>query len=204
MVPGDNAHYGRKLHAKAVIEKVTPRPRVSAVARRSESEMTRAAYSLQRQMAIERVASSAGSEALAPVRIITLEHGEHRDSTLYRFEKGHRVQFCPGASLMGRKVFLYTNYVLADDGECARGEGEGRARSGWGARVTRTLIAGDDAEFVRNQYYGLEWRAAAAEGEDGERATLGAGVLVTDTDLCCELSARRAGSFHYYFCYDNA
>lgn len=35
----------------------------------------------------------------------------------FRFEKGCYLQFCPGPSLLGRKVFLYTNYVLADERE---------------------------------------------------------------------------------------
>lgn len=78
---------------------------------------------------------------------------------------------------------------------------------------------GDQAEFIRNQYYGLEWHAgpgalgAGPEGEGaappegqgpGETEPLGAGVLVTDEDLYCELRLTRAGSFHYYFVYDTA
>lgn len=138
-------------------------------------------------MAIERSAAAEAARAPAtptaaplpaPTTVITLEHGEHFDSTLYRFEKGCYLQFCPGPSLLGRKVFLYTNYVLTDD------EQE------------------DQSEFIRNQYYGLEWRAEGEEGEKGE--SLGAGPLVTDTDLYCKIKLARAGSFHFYFVYDNA
>ncbi|KAI8428402.1 hypothetical protein MSG28_007227 [Choristoneura fumiferana] len=95
-----------------------------------------------------RPASPAPVAPAAPVRFITLNHGEHLDSTLYRcvpppppppsprgprptarcnnwcprvcrFEKGTRVQFVPGPSLLGRKVFVYTNYVVPDSRECA-------------------------------------------------------------------------------------
>ncbi|XP_059049795.1 glycogen debranching enzyme [Achroia grisella] len=127
-------------------------------------------------MAIDRCAAEAAAEG-PQTRVLTLEHGEHNDATLYRFKKGYYLQFCPGPSLLGRKVFLYTNYVVSDNPEDDKGE---------------------QAEFVRNQYYGLEWRGAA-RGEP-----LGAGVLVTDTQLYCELRLTRAGSFHYYFVYDNA
>lgn len=59
---------------------------------------------------------------------------------------------------------------------------------------------GEQAEFVRNQYYGLEWRRGDGAGA-GE--PLGAGLLLTDTDAYCELRLARAGSFHYYFVYDS-
>ncbi|KAM3961901.1 glycogen debranching enzyme [Aphomia sociella] len=140
-------------------------------------------------MAIERAAAAAASAAAAAAAepaaaaaepttyILTLEHGEHNDSTLYRFNKGCYIQFCPGPSLLGRKVFLYTNYVVSDSHD----EDD----------------TSEQAEFVRNQYYGLEWRAAGG-------ASLGSGVLLSDTDAYCELRLARAGSFHYYFVYDNA
>ncbi|XP_053603151.1 glycogen debranching enzyme isoform X2 [Plodia interpunctella] len=136
----------------------------------------------QRQMAIDRAGAESGVPRPPRTRVITLEHAAHNDSTLYRFEKGCYLQFCPGPSLFGRKVFLYTNYVMSDNQEDNNSE---------------------QAEFVRNQYYGLEWRRAAA-GADAGAASLGAGVLVDDTDLYCELKLARAGSFHYYFVYDNA
>ncbi|CAG9785344.1 unnamed protein product [Diatraea saccharalis] len=159
----------------------------------------------QRQMAIERCVAEGArppATAAAPATlpepepqtsVITLEHTEHHDSTLYRLEKGCYLQFSPGPSLLGRKVFLYTNYVVTDGDESKNGE----------------------AEFVRNQYYGLEWRRGSggsgdwggagegAAGAAGDEA-LGCGVLVTDTDLYCELRLQRAGSFHYYFVYDSA
>ncbi|XP_028161356.1 glycogen debranching enzyme isoform X1 [Ostrinia furnacalis] len=160
MVTREKSDYGRKVQEKAVIEK--------------------------RQMAIERSAAAAAeppARAAPPVRVITLEHGEHHDSTLYRFEKGCHLQFCPGPSLLGRKVFLYTNYVVSDNADEDGG--------------------GEQAEFVRNQYYGLEWRREEA-GPGAGADTLGGGVLVTDIDAFCELRLARAGSFHYYFVYDSA
>ncbi|XP_026729867.1 glycogen debranching enzyme [Trichoplusia ni] len=146
-------------------------------------------------MAIERCAAAAGGErpsGAAPAadcappqfthtRLLTLEHGEHHDSTLYRFQKGCYLQFCPGPSLLGRKVFLYTNYVMSDNQDDKQIE---------------------QAEFIRNQYYGLEWYRASEEDESP--APLGTGLLVTDTDYYCQLRLSRAGSFHYYFVYDNA
>ncbi|XP_052738312.1 glycogen debranching enzyme [Bicyclus anynana] len=126
-------------------------------------------------MAVERAEEGAEAGAGADdVRVLTLEHGEHLDSTLYRFDKGTRLQFAPGASLLGRKVFLYTNYVGPDDAD-----------------------EGAPAEFVRNQYRALEWRGAA-DGEPG-----GGGLLVADDDAHCELRLVRAGAFHYYFVYDS-
>lgn len=59
----------------------------------------------------------------------------------------------------------------------------------------------EQAEFIRNQYYLLEWRRASA---DEPAAALGTGLLVTDTDAYCQLRLARAGSFHYYFVYDSA
>ncbi|XP_045765102.1 glycogen debranching enzyme [Maniola jurtina] len=138
-------------------------------------------------MAVEREAPAPGEAGEAPgeagaVRVLTLEHGEHLDSTLYRFEKGVRLQFAPGSSLLGRKLFLYTNYVVADSAD-EKGE----------------------AEFVRNQYYGLEWRRGGDGEAEDERAgeALGCGLLVGDADAHCELRLARAGAFHYYFVYDS-
>ncbi|VVC95830.1 unnamed protein product, partial [Leptidea sinapis] len=49
-------------------------------------------------------------------------------------------------------------------------------------------------EFGHKQYYALEW---------SERGTgMGDGALVTDTEMFAELVAARAGTFHYYFVYD--
>ncbi|XP_046960879.1 glycogen debranching enzyme [Vanessa cardui] len=155
MLTREKSDYSRKVHEKAVIEK--------------------------RQMAVERreAQEARESEAEAPVvRTLTLNHGEHQDATLFRFEKGCYLQFCPGPSLLGRKVFLYTNYVVSDNPE-EKGE------------------QGEQGEFVRNQYYGLEWK------RENANETLGSGLLQTDTDTYCELRLARAGSFHYYFVYDS-
>lgn len=71
------------------------------------------------------------------------------------------------------------------------------------------ILAEDDknneqAEFIRNQYYGLEWYREAEDEAEPEPAPLGTGLLLTDTDFYCQLRLARAGSFHYYFVYDNA
>lgn len=111
-------------------------------------------------------------------RLLTLAHGEHHDSTIYRFEKGTTIRFCPGPSLLGRKVFLYTNYIITDSQD----------------------EKAEVSEFVRNQYYALEWRREDEQGLE----ELGTGALITDTDLYAELKLTRAGAFHYYFVYDSA
>ncbi|XP_063621048.1 glycogen debranching enzyme [Cydia splendana] len=145
----------------------------------------------RRQMAIERgaaaevaptprAASPAPDEPRPepPTRLLTLAHGEHHDSTIYRFEKGTVIRFCPGPSLLGRKVFLYTNYIITDSQD----------------------EKAEVSEFVRNQYYALEWRCEDEQGTE----ELGTGALITDTDMYAELKLTRAGAFHYYFVYDSA
>ncbi|XP_063361631.1 glycogen debranching enzyme [Cydia amplana] len=145
----------------------------------------------RRQMAIERgaaaeVAPTPRAASPAPdeaprepaTRLLTLAHGEHHDSTIYRFEKGTTIRFCPGPSLLGRKVFLYTNYIITDSQD----------------------EKAEVSEFVRNQYYALEWRREDEQGTE----ELGTGALVTDTDLYADLKLTRAGAFHYYFVYDSA
>ncbi|XP_068630910.1 glycogen debranching enzyme isoform X2 [Battus philenor] len=168
MLSREKSDYARKVHEKAVIEK--------------------------RQMAVEKRANEAresresresrdSTEAVPDVRVLTLNHGEHQDATLYRFEKGCHLHFSPGPSLLGRKVFLYTNYVVTDSHEKS-----------------------DQAEFVRNQYYELEWRSGGDgedEGPGSEGQVHGSGLLLTDTDAYCSLRLFRAGCFHYYFVYDS-
>ncbi|KAJ0180195.1 hypothetical protein K1T71_004786 [Dendrolimus kikuchii] len=152
-----------------------------------------------------------------PTRIITLEHGEHLDSTLYRFEKGYQLVFRPGPSLLGRKVFLYTNYVLSDNRELASPSHafhiiwpfiyfllHGPLIGLKNELVVDEEKGSDQAEFIRNQYYALEWaRDAPAEGDDGGEGA-DAGPLLVHTDVHCALRLARAGSFHYYFVYDTA
>ncbi|XP_063531956.1 glycogen debranching enzyme-like [Cydia strobilella] len=155
----------------------------------------------RRQMAIERGAaaevaptphppsprgsSPAPDEARPepPTRLLTLAHGEHHDSTIYRFEKGTTIRLCPGPSLLGRKVFLYTNYIITDSQD----------------------EKAEVSEFVRNQYYALEWRREREDEQGiGTEEALGTGAFITDTDLYAELKLTRAGAFHYYFVYDSA
>ncbi|CAK1603726.1 unnamed protein product [Parnassius mnemosyne] len=167
MISREKSDYVRKVQEKAVIEK----RQMAVESRASEAQVGKdGRESRESQESVE--------PAPTEVRVLTLNHGEHQDATIYRFEKGCYIHFSPGPSLLGRKVFLYTNYVATD------------------------------TQFVRNQYYGLEWRRGSDdEGEAGEGAggePLGSGLLITDTDVYCALRLARAGSFHYYFVYDSA
>ncbi|XP_069703236.1 glycogen debranching enzyme isoform X2 [Periplaneta americana] len=64
------------------------------------------------------------------IRVLTLNDGEHQDSTLYRLQKGWRLQFRLGPSLFGRKVTVYCNHP-----------------------------EGVEEEYIRNQYRPLQWES---------------------------------------------
>lgn len=100
------------------------------------------------------------------VRVLTLNDGEHTNSTLYRIEKGWILQFRLGPSLFGRKVSLYCNYPSGKDGK--------------------------SSEFNRNRYFLLPFRQ-----DEGCNSA-------DDTALFVEIIVNLAGSFHYYFVYENA
>lgn len=102
-------------------------------------------------------------------------------------------------------MFLYTNYVVSDGGEYETPHRERTGPCSVRPASVRPRGAGDDAEFVRNQYYGLEWQRLPPDGGDeGPQGALGAGALLADTDCGCELRLARAGAFHFYFVYDTA
>jgi glycogen debranching enzyme len=61
---------------------------------------------------------------------LTLNDGEHQDSTLYRLQKGWRLQFRLGPSLFGRKVTVYCNHP-----------------------------EGIEEEYVRNRYRPIQWES---------------------------------------------
>ncbi|PSN51057.1 hypothetical protein C0J52_01523 [Blattella germanica] len=62
------------------------------------------------------------------IRVLTLNNGENHDSTLYRLQKGWRLQFRLGPSLFGRKVTVYCNHP-----------------------------EGVEDEYIRNRYRPLKW-----------------------------------------------
>lgn len=66
------------------------------------------------------------------IRVLTLNDNENLDSTIFRLEKNWILQFRLGPSLYGRKVHVYTNYPIADDGK-------------------------HEDDFIRNQYRSLQW-----------------------------------------------
>ncbi|XP_066992681.2 glycogen debranching enzyme [Anabrus simplex] len=97
------------------------------------------------------------------VRVLTLNSGEHQDSTLYRLQKGWRLHFRLGPSLFGQRVTVYCNHPVDVE-----------------------------EEFDRHQYRPLSW-----ESDPGTDAG-------DETACFAEVAIRRAGSFHYYFVYDNS
>ena len=48
------------------------------------------------------------------VRVLTLEYHLDGSSTLYRLQHGWTILFKLGASLLGKKVKLYTNYPIIE------------------------------------------------------------------------------------------
>lgn len=63
------------------------------------------------------------------VRVLTLSHGEHRDTDLFRMENGWQLQFRLGPTLLGKRVALFCNYPK------------------------------DGGDFKRNRYVQLHWTA---------------------------------------------
>ena len=43
---------------------------------------------------------------------LALNHGEHREGTLYRLKRGTTLRVVPGVSLLGRHISLSTNYPV--------------------------------------------------------------------------------------------
>ncbi|XP_049783705.1 glycogen debranching enzyme isoform X1 [Schistocerca cancellata] len=73
------------------------------------------------------------------IRVLTLNDGEHQDSTLYRLQKGWRLQFRLGPTLFGRHVVIYCNHPDSIE-----------------------------EEFDRNQYRPLHWQcdSGTPSGDD--------------------------------------
>lgn len=68
---------------------------------------------------------------------------------------------------------------------------------------TTIFLGSDQAEFIRNQYYALEWNRPNPDNPWGQPTHLGTGILAQDTDMYCEILVNRPGSYHYYFVYEN-
>lgn len=45
---------------------------------------------------------------------LALNHGEHREGSLYRLKRGTTLRIVPGVSLLGRHIALSTNYPAKD------------------------------------------------------------------------------------------
>ncbi|KAK8374371.1 hypothetical protein O3P69_011987 [Scylla paramamosain] len=102
------------------------------------------------------------SHQQAQVRVLTLNHKDHLDSTLFRLQKGWILQLRPGPTLLGRQVSVFTNHPeRPEDG------------------------------FTRTKYRHLQWKSDSHNKGD-------------DTALYVEVTLVMAGSFHYYFTYDDS
>ncbi|XP_063604015.1 glycogen debranching enzyme-like isoform X1 [Penaeus indicus] len=78
------------------------------------------------------------SQQQPQVRVLTLNHGDHMDSTLFRLQKGWVLQLRPGPSLLGKAVSVFTNHP--------EDLGEG---------------------FTRNRYRRLQWKSDSRnKGDD--------------------------------------
>ncbi|KAK8737367.1 hypothetical protein OTU49_004452 [Cherax quadricarinatus] len=113
---------------------------------------------------ITKVGTGAGNgfiQQQPQVRVLTLNHGDHLDSTLFRLQKGWVLQLRPGPSLLGRAVNVFTNHPEDID--------EG---------------------FSRTHYRRLQWKSDSCNKGD-------------DTALYVEVVILMAGSFHYYFTYED-
>ncbi|KAG0714453.1 Glycogen debranching enzyme [Chionoecetes opilio] len=106
--------------------------------------------------------SAPGGESCAQqpqVRVLTLNHKDHLDSTLFRLQKGWVVQLRPGPTLLGRRVSVFTNQPQTpEDG------------------------------FTRNKYRHLQWRSDSHNKgddtalEDKDKAQ-GSGFYLVDPTL---------------------
>ncbi|KAL6433430.1 hypothetical protein ACFW04_006521 [Cataglyphis niger] len=54
------------------------------------------------------------------IRILTVNNGEHLDGILYRLKKGWKVEFRLGASLLGKRLDVFINHPLSNDGKFER------------------------------------------------------------------------------------
>lgn len=82
------------------------------------------------------------AQGLRPeVRVLTLNDGDHQESTLYRLQKGWCLQFRLGPSLLGRRVSLHCNHP-----------------------------ASAEAEFDRAAYRVVPWSCDAASGSEDDTA----------------------------------
>ncbi|XP_011307475.1 glycogen debranching enzyme isoform X1 [Fopius arisanus] len=59
------------------------------------------------------VADASAPTKNEPVRILTLNKGEHQDGILYRVKQGWHLQFSLGPSLFGRQLNIFTNHPIS-------------------------------------------------------------------------------------------
>lgn len=122
---------------------------------------------------------------------ISINHGVNADSSLFRLKRGTILRIIPGPSLLGRHVALYCNYPI----------------TGMNLQIKLkppdslyNYHATDTADFIRKQYVHLNWF-----NKSGHKLTDGSQpyMQITDMDVFCEIEVNRAGTFHFYFTYQN-
>lgn len=123
---------------------------------------------------------------------IALHHGIHADEQLYRLKRGTILRLVPGPSLLGRSVALYCNYPAT-----------GKSLIEIGAPFIfhlSTIYVSDKAEFTRNQFSPLNWF-----NRDGKKLSDDSHpyAVITDLETHCEIEVNRAGTFYFYFNYED-
>lgn len=122
---------------------------------------------------------------------VSINHGVNAESQLYRLKRGTNLHIVPGGSLLGRRVALYCNFPV-----------NGKTRVWWRNKIQFHIekkLFSDKADFIRRQYIHMNWfRPDGKKITDEDQPY----AEITNLDIYCELQLNRAGTFHFYFTYD--
>lgn len=135
-------------------------------------------------------------------RRIVINDGQHADNQLFRLKRGTVLHIVPGASLMGRRVAVYSN--LPVNGECGLSDWECETDDDdddcvdADRSIRSTLHSTDKADFLREQYLHVNWFNGSGKRVTSQEEPY---ADITNLDVYCELELNRAGAFHFYFTY---
>jgi N-terminal domain from the human glycogen debranching enzyme len=116
--------------------------------------------------------------------IISLEYGVHRESDLFRLQRGSVLKIQPGLSLLGKRISVFCNYPA-----------KGNTRLYYLYIVIPILFRKLGKEFERNKYQKLQWI-----GDIGNNKY----KFIDNVESNCVINAEQAGNFHLYFsCEEN-